>query len=81
MTQLPKLVEVTQADREAAASLGKLCADGTVMKTHLDLFGWEIRRVNGFRSWFHLIVPGLFGPAAAGDLPYIKRAIERRFNP
>lgn len=65
------------------------------MKSHLDLHGWAAERcywpalslrpnqpiVHDGQAWFHLIVPGLASPAAAGPLPFIAKVLQRRLNP
>ncbi len=50
------------------------------MKSHLDLYGWEVRRVKRLftdEPWFHLWLRGGIFPAAGGPLSHIARALEK----
>lgn len=46
------------------------------MKSHLDLYGWEIRRTVR-PGWFHLWLRGGIFPAAAGPLSFIALCLQR----
>lgn len=45
------------------------------MRTHLDLYGWEVRRAGN--GWFHLWLRGGTFPAAGGPLTYIVAALRK----
>ena len=47
-------------------------------KSHLELYGWEIRRT-AYAGYFHLFLPWSRFPAAGGKLEHIARAIDRFF--
>ena len=59
------------------------------MKTHLELYGWEIRRIDtpkhwgkywGPPNWFELILPGSIGAYAGGPLPFIAKVLRKHFE-
>lgn len=47
------------------------------MKTHLDLYGWEIRRSEGGpKGYFNLYLRGYTLPFAGGPPDYLKKVLE-----
>ena len=57
------------------------------MKTHLDLYGWEIRRSKpdylSFGSnlpYFLLFLSGRKGPQAGGSLDHIAKVLKKHFE-
>lgn len=51
------------------------------MKSHIELYGWEIRRKSApfnRNEWFHLFLrTSPMFPAAAGDLVYVNNALHK----
>lgn len=53
------------------------------VKTHMDLYGWEIRRVDRPYSrdqWFNLWLRGGIFPAAGGSLDFIAKVLRKRIG-
>lgn len=44
-------------------------------KSHIELNGWEIRRVRG--GWFHLWIAGGIFPASSGQITHVNASLRK----